>query len=74
MITRPEARRSGAATALIRALAERATRDGVRELYLLVDRDNDAARPLYAARGFGESQRLWRPTRRRRAQPRNAAR
>jgi len=54
MITRPEARRSGAATALIRALAERATRDGVRELYLLVDRDNDAARPLYAARGFGD--------------------
>jgi N-acetylglutamate synthase len=52
MVTRPEARRTGAARALLRALAKRALTDAARELYLLVDVDNAPARALYASMGF----------------------
>ena len=52
MLTRPEARRKGAGTALLRALAESALAERMRELYLLVETDNAAARALYARAGF----------------------
>lgn len=52
MLTLPRARRQGAAGSLLRALAKRAEADAVRELYLLVDADNIAARVLYASCGF----------------------
>lgn len=52
MLTRSEARRRGAGTALLRALAEYALADGVREMYLLVETGNVAARALYARAGF----------------------
>ncbi len=52
MLTLPEARRKGAASAMLRALAESALAEHMRELYLLVEVDNAAARALYAQAGF----------------------
>jgi N-acetylglutamate synthase len=52
MRTVPEARRRGAATALLRASAAWATHQSVTRAYLQVERDNAAALPLYAAAGF----------------------
>lgn len=52
MLTVPEARRRGAGAGLLRALAESAAAERMRELYLLVETDNVAARALYAKAGF----------------------
>jgi N-acetylglutamate synthase len=52
MLTLPEQRRRGAALAALTALAESALADGIPELYLLVERENTAARNLYARLGF----------------------
>ena len=52
MLTLPEQRRRGAARAALTALAESALADGIPELYLLVERENTAARNLYAHLGF----------------------
>ncbi len=52
MLTRPEARRKGAGAALLRALAESALAERMRELYLLVETSNTTARALYARAGF----------------------
>ncbi len=54
MLTLPPARRQGAGSALLRALAESAHTEGMRELYLLVETGNVAARALYARSGFVE--------------------
>jgi ribosomal protein S18 acetylase RimI-like enzyme len=52
MLTLPEARRQGAARALLHALAASAQAESMRELYLLVDGDNVPARALYQSAGF----------------------
>lgn len=52
MLTLPEARRQGAARALLHALATTAEAESMREMYLLVDRDNAPARALYQSTGF----------------------
>jgi GNAT superfamily N-acetyltransferase len=52
MVTRPEVRRQGAASALLRGLAEWAHRQGGRQLYLQVMKDNTPALALYACAGF----------------------
>lgn len=52
MLTLPEQRRRGAARAALAALAKSALTDGIPELYLLVERENTAARSLYARFGF----------------------
>lgn len=52
MLTLPEARRQGAGRALLHALAKSAQAESMRELYLLVDMDNAAARALYRSAGF----------------------
>jgi GNAT superfamily N-acetyltransferase len=52
MATVPAARRSGAATAVLGALADWAADRGAEGLYLQVERDNRPARRLYAAAGF----------------------
>ena len=52
MLTAPAARRRGAAQSLLHALAQSAIADGMRELYLLVEQDNQPARTLYASAGF----------------------
>jgi GNAT superfamily N-acetyltransferase len=54
MLTVPERRGEGAATALLVALGRWATERGARELYLQVERDNPAALALYARAGFRE--------------------
>jgi GNAT superfamily N-acetyltransferase len=54
MLTTTSARRKGTGTALLRALAETALAERMRELYLLVEVDNAAARALYAKAGFGD--------------------
>jgi ribosomal protein S18 acetylase RimI-like enzyme len=54
MYTAPHARRSGAARSMLQALAKHARAEQMRELYLLVDADNVAARALYAQCGFRE--------------------
>jgi GNAT superfamily N-acetyltransferase len=51
MFTLPHLRRKGAGKALLRALAQSALSDQMRELYLLVETDN-VARGLYAQAGF----------------------
>ena len=50
----PSRRRSGVATALVRALGHRS---GARRAYLQVEEDNSAARGLYARLGFAVSHR-----------------
>lgn len=52
MLSLPEARRRGAARAMLRALAQSAQQESMRALYLLVELDNDAARALYRSVGF----------------------
>jgi GNAT superfamily N-acetyltransferase len=52
MATRPDARRRGAARAVLHALAEWAHRVGAASLYLQVDVRNGPARNLYASAGF----------------------
>jgi N-acetylglutamate synthase len=57
MVTRPDARRRGAASALVSALAGWADRRGCRQLYLQVTRDSEAALAVYARAGFAEAAR-----------------
>jgi GNAT superfamily N-acetyltransferase len=52
MLTRESSRRLGAGRALLHAVAERARAEQLRELYLLVETGNAAARALYAQAGF----------------------
>jgi GNAT superfamily N-acetyltransferase len=52
MVTVPEARRRGAATAILRALAAWGAERGASRAYLQVERENEAARALYASAGF----------------------
>jgi GNAT superfamily N-acetyltransferase len=52
MFSLPHFRRKGAGKGLVRALAQSALLDGMRDLYLLVETDNAAARALYAGAGF----------------------
>lgn len=52
MLTLPAFRRRGAAKALLHSVASSALAEGLRELYLLVEVGNEAARALYAACGF----------------------
>lgn len=52
MLVSPDARRKGVGKSLLRALAESACSDRMRELYLLVEVDNAVARALYAQAGF----------------------
>ena len=54
MLTVPEARRRGVGKSLLRALAECALSERMRELYLLVELDNPCARALYENAGFRE--------------------
>src|SRR5690606_29906221 len=54
MYTAPQARRSGAARALLQAFAQYARVEALDELYLLVEVDNLPARALYAQCGFHE--------------------
>jgi len=52
MFSLPHRRRQGAGRGLLRALAQSAQAEGMRELYLLVETDNTAARSLYQRAGF----------------------
>jgi ribosomal protein S18 acetylase RimI-like enzyme len=52
MFVLPHRRRAGAGKGLLRALAQSAALDGMKELYLLVETDNVAARALYEKAGF----------------------
>ncbi len=52
MFTSPAWRRKGAGRALLHALASHAGSEHLRELYLLVELENSAARALYAQSGF----------------------
>ncbi|MGZ4756821.1 MAG: GNAT family N-acetyltransferase [Acidimicrobiia bacterium] len=52
MGTRPEARRQGAATAVLHTLAQWAVDHDAPRLYLQVEEDNAAARELYSRAGF----------------------
>lgn len=52
MGTRPEARRRGAATAVLHALAQWAHSRGAARIYLQVEAMNDGARQLYTRAGF----------------------
>jgi ribosomal protein S18 acetylase RimI-like enzyme len=54
MLTVPEARRRGAARAVLVGLARSAVESGARTMYLLVERDNVAARATYASASFEE--------------------
>jgi GNAT superfamily N-acetyltransferase len=55
MGTRAEARRRGAATAVLHGLARWAGEHGYPRLYLQVETDNDGARALYARAGFTDA-------------------
>jgi N-acetylglutamate synthase len=57
MLTLPSHRGRGLARALVGAMARQALVRGVERLYLQVERDNRAARRLYAASGFSERYR-----------------
>lgn len=57
MLTSPAQRRKGIGKALLRALAESAMAERMRELYLLVELENQGARTLYAQAGFVEQYR-----------------
>jgi GNAT superfamily N-acetyltransferase len=52
MLTVPEARRQGAATAVLQALATWGSGRGARHAFLQVERENDPARALYRAAGY----------------------
>ena len=55
MLTVPEARRSGAGSGVLGALARWARGRGAERLYLQVERDNPPALQLYARAGFAEA-------------------
>lgn len=55
VFTAPSARRGGIATALCRALLQRARDDGARRAYLQVEGDNQAARSVYHRLGFADA-------------------
>jgi N-acetylglutamate synthase len=57
MGTRPEARRQGAATAVLHALARWAESRGAARMYLQVEATNDGARQLYTRAGFATAYR-----------------
>jgi len=57
MLTTPAQRRKGVGKSLLRALAESAIAERMRELYLLVELENAAARALYAQSGFEDQYR-----------------
>ncbi|MFD0855350.1 GNAT family N-acetyltransferase, partial [Actinomadura adrarensis] len=52
MAVRPDARRRGLATAVLRALLSHASESGTRHVWLQVVADNSAARALYSRAGF----------------------
>lgn len=54
MLTLPLLRRRGAARKALQALAQSGLDEGIAQLYLLVERENAAARALYARSGFGD--------------------
>jgi len=54
MTTLPHARRRGAASAVLAALADWAISQGCPQMYLQVERDNTAALRLYRHAGFEE--------------------
>lgn len=55
MAVRPDVRRRGCATAVLRALLDHASSHGVRHAWLQVLRDNLAARALYSGAGFTDA-------------------
>ena len=55
MCTLPAFRRRGAASAILHALADWALDEGATQLYLQVERDNDAAGTLYRGAGFTQA-------------------
>lgn len=57
VVTLPQARRDGAARAVLAALARWAASQGCAGLYLQVERDNTAALGLYGKAGFAEAGR-----------------
>ncbi len=57
LYTRPQARRRGAARALMRAVAGALRDDGRRHVVLSVDTPNEVARAFYGGLGFVESAR-----------------
>jgi ribosomal protein S18 acetylase RimI-like enzyme len=57
MGTRPEARRQGAATAVLHTLARWAVEHDAARLYLQVEADNTSARALYERAGFVDAYR-----------------
>jgi GNAT superfamily N-acetyltransferase len=63
MGTRPEARRQGAATAVLHTLAQWAVDHDAARLYLQVEVDNTAARRLYERAGFVDTYRYHYRTR-----------
>ena len=68
MATRPEARRRGYGTAVMRALLHAGAEQGLSGYWLLVTAPNHAAHALYAAAGFTEAVRYgYRQERPRRA-------
>jgi ribosomal protein S18 acetylase RimI-like enzyme len=54
MLTLPLHRRRGAARRALQALAQSGLEAGIPQLYLLVERENAAARALYSRCGFGD--------------------
>jgi len=52
MLTVPEARRQGAARAILEALVRWGAESGASHAYLQVERENEAARAVYASAGF----------------------
>lgn len=59
MVTVPEARRRGAARALVDALFAWASASGVQQAYLLVGQDNHGSIELYRRAGFTTQARYW---------------
>jgi GNAT superfamily N-acetyltransferase len=55
LVVAPEARGSGVGSALLQFVIDEATREGLRRLTLLTDRDNERAQALYRRRGFVDS-------------------
>jgi len=64
MGTRPEARRRGAASAVLHTLTRWAVENESPRLYLQVEEDNEAARTLYTRAGFVDTYRYHYRTRR----------
>jgi GNAT superfamily N-acetyltransferase len=55
LVVAAEARGSGVGSALLQFVIDEATREGLRRLTLLTDRDNERAQALYRKRGFVDS-------------------